>query len=730
MSSSSPSTPLKCFGMNTNNSACTSPLSGQDSEMDIAMECAAMAFSFLDTEEPPMSTPVKRKVDGVHSVYTFCDEVKRRRVNDASSSNTTSTTMSHDIRTTRISSNEGDIILRNLECALKKLRFAAQQSKIRLPLHYCAATTATSTPIVYFSELYQNDSQINTLNDNADNTTDASIQTVFRELCNVAIQRSIQISVGNTDTFTPIPYLACVSSSGYNQKLHAFIANDDDRIQYEIDVENKCRGTYYDELSPSSSPEYLVDVISFGRYDVRSPKVQVLDAMLVPIGYQSRFRYAHAIPLDALIKHDATLCDAAATGSSERYQVGLFWNMIIINSEKCSFLYLYDNNCWQYRYFMCEYTSVILPNNVYQVCANNAVVAESDHPRKCWMQALNLSDEDSSPLNPPKGMPFVVTRAIAPLKMCIAVLNRMVATKECKHFLFLFTDMSLYSKEECPEIDEVVYQEIIKRPTSLSCVYEKLANFEYMTAYEFAFDMRLVFYNAQVYFPVDSEEFHHASRALEIFDFIFGCWIINNDAFGSGGFDGSPKVGPWDSWRNPMSVFVGTEQHYCACCRINKRTENNLPLCQLSSDMNVESFEFISCTFCLERFHVPCIHSIVEQQKKKLNPKDPYFVCKRCSIIQADSLNDVMPKQSSCMYWDFYFQTPKLTENKARDSFTGFFWRPLVRLSYPTNSKASSFINNIGTTGLHGWFERISVINGIEQNMKQNKSKYKYLSPR
>ena len=373
---------------------------------------------------------------------------------------------------------------------------------------------------------------------------------------------------------------------------------------------------------------------------------------------------------------------------------------------------------------------MILPNNIYQVCANNMILAEGDHPRKCWTRALNIEDSLSEK---PRSIPSVVAQAIAPLKRCVAVLNRMVVIPECKHFIHLCTDKQ--SSKGRNDVDSIVYKKLIKKPISLNCIFKNLAVFHYMTVYEFAFDMRLVFYNAQVYYHVDSEEFDHASKALEIFDFIYGCWVVNYDPSGSLGSNVLPKEGPypWDSWLAPINVFKDTDSEVCCCgnCTTQKVVEPYSPP-NRPEEVTVRNVsKFVRCKLCLGRFLVSCVtNQFVSENIQDRKSGEIAFVCNLCSTVDVCSLKDIMPMELDCPYQDFYLQPGQPDHCKIENMFTGFFWRPLVRLSVSKSINGVKSNNSGSITGMYGWFERVSVIHGIEQNMKQNKNKFKYLSPR
>ena len=122
------STPLKYFSV--------SPLSVHDAELDVAMECAAMASSLWDDELP--ITPDLSRKRALGEDCTPASESKRRRIEHEKMEGTTP------------EENESDKLYL-MESALKKLSYAAQQTDLRLPRQYSGCT---ASPIVHLTDIF------------------------------------------------------------------------------------------------------------------------------------------------------------------------------------------------------------------------------------------------------------------------------------------------------------------------------------------------------------------------------------------------------------------------------------------------------------------------------------------------------------------------------------------------------------------------------------------------
>ena len=398
----------------------------------------------------------------------------------------------------------------------------------------------------------------------------------------------------------------------------------------------------------------------------------------------------------------------------------------------------------------------------YRVSANSDIIAEGNDPKQCWIQALHLRSQvdkecvyscnsNTEDISSPSSK--IITSAIAHLRRCVAVLNRIAVMPECAPFIEPHCDTD--------------YKSIIYYPMSIQCVRKKLATFEYVSVYEFAFDVRLIFINAQVYNVVKSNEFQWATQLLSVFDHAFACWVLNTEF--------REYDGPWSKWRN-LRVLSEDEQcqagGFCACCLLREcDVAKPVPSrkAKKKPDKVVNRLKLISCRYCRDEFFPGCLmdagHTI---------PNDPrLFVCHRCVSISEGSIGDIY---SDCPYHEFYTLSPNanqfdkecggvkdlsaepnvskpkvagrgkkkkdavavdsmvdceecpivkdeststvtITNTKRRESssnYTGSFWRPVT-------SQGDK---------MHGWFERVVINANSEQtSLKANKSKYKYLAP-
>lgn len=423
------------------------------------------------------------------------------------------------------------------------------------------------------------------------------------------------------------------------------------------------------------------------------------------------------------------------------------------------------------RYVNVEYTSSIIPGSSpadhggdsgvlrYRVSANNEIVAEGNDPKQCWVQALYLKGQNEAGrkclLSFKKKcnlLPKIITSAIAHLRRCVAVLNRIAVMPECAPFI-----------EPCYDTD---YRHIIYRPLSIQCVRKKLATFEYVSVYEFAFDVRLIFLNAQVYHMVKSDEFQWATQLLTVFDHIFACWVLNTEF--------REYDGPWSKWWN-LRMLNEDEQcragGFCTCCLLRECDVAKLVPSRRAKKKAgkavVNRHQLIACRYCRDEFFPGCL-----MESGHTIPNDPrLLVCHRCASVSKGSIEDVY---SDCLYHEFYTVSPSIANNNlyeesnqnaskskasahgkkqkevgnadvtdcnecpnlktsglkegsttssatgttkqvSSSNYVGNFWRPVTRQ---------------GGDKMHGWFERVVITENSEQtSLKANKSKYKYLAP-
>ncbi|RYG59176.1 hypothetical protein EON64_20500, partial [archaeon] len=187
---------------------------------------------------------------------------------------------------------------------------------------------------------------------------------------------------------------------------------------------------------------------------------------------------------------------------------------------------------------------------IFSVCLEKGtVVAEASSPLDAW-QGVH-------------GREVQVLQSMAgTVDRCRAVLNRLCISPDAPPFLDAVDPQSDIG---------VAYYEAIKAPMWIREVHSRLLRGDYESEFDFAWDVRLVFRNCQIFNREDSALYMASQRLSMQFETLFCAWVLNvvdKDVT-------QRARGPWDDWQvmqslddpaNP-SPSLGPTALRCCCCR-------------------------------------------------------------------------------------------------------------------------------------------------------------------
>ncbi len=245
-----------------------------------------------------------------------------------------------------------------------------------------------------------------------------------------------------------------------------------------------------------------------------------------------------------------------------------------------------------------KYTEISLKNEIigdikptsvpsFRITLDDTVIAEGLSPREVW---------ESIPSLAPKLLNFLGSK----LQRCRAVFNRLCIHPDVLHFIDPVPQNGTIGQE---------YYKLIKAPMWLREVHNRLVSGVYDSEFDFAWDVRLIFQNCQLFNKPGSDLYNKAGSMIALFEDLFCQWVIN---IRNRSIDDIAK-GEWDSWMY-LKYFDSSDPTENFCCE----TKEVLPESQL-----------ISCISCEDQYQ---IKKIKVKNTKEL--KDTW-VCERCTIAQS-----------------------------------------------------------------------------------------------